>query len=260
MRPLIELEQVSVRYRTLREGVRSLKEFAIRWVRGQIGYIEIWALKKVSLEVKPSEVVGLIGRNGAGKSTLLKVIARVIKPVEGTVQVTGKVAPLLELGSGFDLELTGIENISLHGSILGYNKRKMNEKIDRIVEFSELGDFVRALLRTYSSGMIARLGFSIATDTEPDVLILDEVLGVGDQLFRKKCEDRIRRFLEAGTTTLFVSHDLRQINSMCRTAVWLDHGQVISKGEVTKVTDEYLHFLDLHYPASPSSSVSSLGA
>jgi ABC-2 type transport system ATP-binding protein/lipopolysaccharide transport system ATP-binding protein len=244
MEPVINLRDVSVRYRVPKERIPSLKEYAIRWLNGRrVEYMDFWALHDVNLEVHKGEVLGIIGQNGAGKSTLLKVIARVMKPTKGHVRVMGKVAPLLELGAGFDWELTGRENIYLNGAILGFSRREMDEKFERIVDFAELWDFIDAPLRTYSTGMVARLGFAIATDVNPDILLIDEVLAVGDERFQKKCIERINGFMNSQTTIVLVSHNMDLIHRMCDRAVWLEKGLIQAVGEVNSVVSSYLDFL-----------------
>ena len=244
MEPVINLKDVSVRYRMPKERIPSLKEYAIRWLNGRRAeYADFWALRDITLEVAKGEVLGIIGRNGAGKSTLLKVIARVMKPTEGNVRVAGKVAPLLELGAGFDSDLTGRENIYLNGAILGFSKREMDHKFEGIVDFAELWNFIDAPLRTYSAGMVARLGFAIATDINPDILLVDEVLAVGDEGFQRKCAERINRFMDDQITIVIVSHDMDLIRTMCDRAVWLEHGLIQAMGEVNSTVSSYLNFL-----------------
>lgn len=243
MQPLVVLEDVSVTYRLPKERIRSLKEFWIHFLKGRLEYEDYSALKAVNLEVRPGDALGVVGKNGSGKSTLLKVIAGVIKPIHGTVQVKGKVAPLLELGAGFDFDMTGLENIYLNGSILGFSRREMDAKVSRIVEFSELGDFIRSPLRTYSSGMIARLGFAIATDADPDVLLVDEILAVGDGAFTKKCENRINSYRDAQVALVLVSHDMNKIGALCDKAAWLNRGEICAFGNAADVTREYERFL-----------------
>jgi ABC-2 type transport system ATP-binding protein/lipopolysaccharide transport system ATP-binding protein len=235
----VHLEAVSVRYRVPSERVGTFKEYFIRRLKGQVHMRTFWALQEVSLDVYPGEVFGLVGVNGAGKSTLLKVVARVLRPTRGRVIVRGRVAPLLELGAGFHPELTGEENIFLNGALLGFSQREMQDKFDQIVEFSELGEFINAPIRTYSSGMYARLGFSVATASAPDVLIVDEVLSVGDEAFQKKCEARIEAFRQNGATILLVSHNMATIESMCQRAAWLDHGTIKAMGEPAHVIQAY---------------------
>lgn len=236
----VRLSDVSVRFRVPTERVNTLKERVIRTVRGhRAEYQEFWALRDFTLEIPRGETLGLVGRNGAGKSTLLKVIARVLSPTNGRVQIRGAIAPLIELGTGFHPELTGRENIFLNGAMLGFPRAAMEEKFDRIVEFSELAPFIDAPIRTYSSGMIVRLGFAIAVDVEPDILIVDEILAVGDLSFQQKCIARMHEFKEQGTTILFVSHSLSSIRELCDTAVWVDRGTARTVGAVDDVIEEY---------------------
>lgn len=243
MNLVVDIKDVSVRYRLPKDRVRTFKEFIIRSLKRQIEYEDFWALKNVSLQIYHGEMVGIVGRNGAGKSTLLKLVARVMKPTSGSVGVYGKVAPLIELGTGFDPELSGRENIYFNGSILGMNKSEMQRKYESIAAFSELGEFLDSPVRTYSSGMVTRLGFAIATEVSPDILILDEVLGVGDISFQKKCLRRIENFRKSGAAILFVSHNLDQVRAACEKALWLDHGQVMAWGDTESVTSQYEHFI-----------------
>ena len=238
----IILENVSVRYRLPKERIRTIKEFAIQSIWRRVEYEEFWGLVDVSLEVTRGETLGIIGRNGAGKSTLLKLVARIIKPVAGRFWLDGKVAPLIELGAGFDSELTGRENIFLSGSILGVRRATMQQKISEIVEFSGLQDFIDSPLRTYSTGMMIRLGFAIATTCDPDILLLDEVLAVGDANFQKKSFARINAFRENGATTLFVSHDLGKVKELCNRVLWLDRGKVAALGAAEDVVAMYEAF------------------
>ncbi|CAG0995446.1 Teichoic acids export ATP-binding protein TagH [Anaerolineae bacterium] len=239
-RAAIQLDEINVRYRVPRERVTSLKEHAIRLLQRRVYNDEFWALRNVSLGIERGVMVGIIGKNGAGKSTLLKVIARVLRPTTGRVRIAGTVAPLLEFGAGFHPELTGRENVFMNGTLLGFTRAEMLAKFDRIVDFAELWDFIDAPLRTYSSGMVARLGFAIATDIEPEILILDEVLSVGDAAFQKKSFERIQSFRAAGATILFVSHNHDAVRAMCDRAVWLDHGCVVADGVADVVVDQYL--------------------
>ena len=236
----IELRDVSVQYRLPRERIATFKEFAIKWARRRIQYEELNALSHVSLDVRRGESLGVIGRNGAGKTTLMKVIARVLRPTAGRVTVNGMVAPLLELGAGFDMELSGRENLFLNGAILGRSRREMLRRFDAIVEFSELGHFIDAPLRTYSTGMVARLGFAIATDVEPDILLVDEVLSVGDIEFQRKCTERIERILRRGTTLVLVSHSPEAILQLCTHAVWLSDGGVVAHGPAPEVVNAFV--------------------
>ncbi|MBI3997412.1 MAG: ABC transporter ATP-binding protein [Armatimonadetes bacterium] len=238
--PVIRVEEVSVRYRVPHERITSFKEYAIRRMRGpRLEYHDLWALREVSLEVAAGEVAGIVGRNGAGKSTLLKVVSRVVRPTRGHVRVTGRVAPLLELGAGFHPELTGRENIFLNGSLLGRSQREIRNRLDEIVAFAELGEVIDAPLRTYSSGMVARLGFAVATAWQPEILILDEVLAVGDEAFQRKCRLRMADFSANGTTILLVSHNAATVREICQRAVWLDHGVIQAIGAAAEVTEAY---------------------
>jgi len=242
----VQLTDVSVRYRVPTEPITTLKEHAIRLLQGRrVAYREFWALQDVDLSVRRGESLGIIGRNGAGKSTLLKVIARVIRPTRGRVWVQGHVAPLIELGTGFHPELTGRENIFLNGAMLGFSRAQMERKIDNIVEFAELAYFIDAPLRTYSSGMIMRLGFAIASDIDPDILIIDEILAVGDEAFQRKCHARIQSFRDRGTTILFVSHALGAIQALCDRVIWIAEGRIRQSGPAESVVEAYrTHFAD----------------
>lgn len=238
--PAIELSNVSVRYRVPQERIPSFKEYAIRWLKRQINYQEFWALHDIHLQIQRGEVFGIIGPNGAGKSTLLKVVSRVLRPTTGDLRVRGRISPLLELGAGFDPELTGRENIYLNGAILGYSTTEIHECFDEIVEFAGLPEFIDAPVRTYSSGMYARLGFSVATMKRPEILIVDEILGVGDAEFQTKSYERIQKFQGEGTTILLVSHSLERVKELCARAIWLDHGEIIARGSADQVVDQYL--------------------
>ena len=222
METMIEVRDVSMRFRMANDRISSIKEYAIARLRGKLKYNEFEALKHVSFDVKRGEVMGLIGHNGAGKSTLLKVISGILKPTEGSVIVRGNVAPMLELGSGFDFDMTGRENIFLNGAILGYSEEFLKSKYEDIVAFSEIGPFIDMPLRNYSSGMVARLAFSVATVVVPEVLIVDEVLAVGDAEFQEKSRKRMMELMSGGTTVLFVSHSMDQIRQMCNRVVWLE--------------------------------------
>ncbi|MEP7340664.1 MAG: ATP-binding cassette domain-containing protein [Acidobacteriota bacterium] len=236
---VIRLENVTVEYRAPRERIRSFKEYAIRLLQGRVEHEEFRALDDVSLEIRQGEVFGLVGHNGAGKSTLLKVVSRVLRPTRGRVVVTGHVAPLLELGAGFHPELSGRENVFLNGTLLGFSRVRMESLFEGIVEFAELQDFIDAPLRTYSTGMGVRLGFAVATASRPDILIVDEVLAVGDELFQEKCAARIAEFRQSGTTVLLVTHDTRTVLGMCDRAAWLDHGKLAAIGSVDEVVEAY---------------------
>lgn len=237
----IRLDDVSLCYRLAKQRIPSIKEYAIHWMKGALSYEKLWALRDVSLTIRQGETVGIVGRNGAGKSTLLKVISRVLKPSKGQVTVKGIVSPILELGTGFDHELTGLENIYLNALLLGRTRREIQEKLEEIIEFSGLGDFIRSPIRNYSSGMLARLGFSVATAWLPEILILDEVLTVGDAAFTEKCEQKMRSFHEAGITILVVSHGEKVIRDTCIRCAWLDAGRLRADGETGEVLDLYLH-------------------
>jgi ABC-type polysaccharide/polyol phosphate transport system ATPase subunit len=233
------LEDVSVRYSVPRERIATIKEYAIRLLRGEVGYVNCLALRGVNLEVRQGEVFGIIGKNGAGKSTLLKFIARVLHPTEGRVWVRGRVAPLLDISAGFHPELTGRENVFLNGTLLGLSRKEITDKFTGIVDFAELWDFIEAPLRMYSSGMMARLGFAVATAVEPDILLIDEVLAVGDEAFRRKCAERMQRFRRRGTTILLVSHDMNTVKQLCRRAVWLNKGEIKLLGPASEVVAQY---------------------
>ena len=235
----IELKNITMKFRMTTQKVDSIKEFAIRALKRQLEYNEFIALDDVSFNVKKGEVVGLIGLNGSGKSTLLKIISGILKPTAGTVKVSGNISPLIELGAGFDFDLTARENVFLNGAVLGFSREQMKEKLEEIIEFSELRDFMDTAIKNFSSGMVARLGFSIATNIKPEILIVDEILGVGDFLFQQKCEKRIRNMMAGGTTVIMVSHSIDQIRSMCNRAVWLHKGVVNAIGDVNEICDMY---------------------
>lgn len=240
METMIEVRDVSMRFRMANDRISSIKEYAIARLQGKLNYNEFEALKHVSFDVKRGEVMGLIGHNGAGKSTLLKVISGILKPTEGSVIVRGNVAPMLELGSGFDFDMTGRENIFLNGAILGYSEEFLKSKYEEIVAFSEIGPFIDMPLRNYSSGMVARLAFSVATVVVPEVLIVDEVLAVGDAEFQEKSRKRMMELMSGGTTVLFVSHSMEQIREICNRVVWLEGGHVTGFGETQEVCDSYV--------------------
>jgi ABC-type polysaccharide/polyol phosphate transport system ATPase subunit len=236
---VIALQNVGVRYRIPKENISGVKEFAIRWLQRRIAFEEFWALKDASLEVKRGEAFGIIGRNGSGKSTMLKVIARVLYPSQGRLMLKGRVAPLLELGAGFHPELTGRENIYLNSALLGRTRKEVALLLPEIIDFAEVGKFIDSPLRTYSTGMVARLGFAVATSERPQILLVDEVLSVGDAPFQKKCIDRMYAYQELGTTIVIVSHSMATIESFCQRAVWLNGGQVQALGEVSEVIEQY---------------------
>lgn len=235
----VDVNHVTMRYNMSSQKVDNLKEYFIKFVKKEILYNEFLALNDVTFQIEKGDRLGILGLNGAGKSTLLKVIAGVQKPSEGSVTVNGRIVPLLELGAGFDKDYTGAENIFLYGTLLGYSKEFIREKYDEIVEFSELGEFINTPVKNYSSGMKSRLGFSIATVVQPDVLILDEVLAVGDAKFRKKCEAKIQSMFDSGVTVLFVSHSLPQVQRICNKGIILDHGKLIAHGDIEQIATVY---------------------
>lgn len=239
MEKIIEVSHISMGFKMDMNKVSSLKEWVVTWLKGQSNYQTFWALKDVSFEVNQGEVVGIIGRNGSGKSTLLKIISGLFRPSEGNISVKGRIVPMLELGSGFDPELTGRENVFLNGAILGYTEAFLKEQFDDILEFSELGDFIDMPLKTYSSGMMMRLAFSVATIVQPEILIVDEILAVGDEAFQRKSRAKMLELMGGGTTVLYVSHNLDQIRELCNRVIWLDHGKVVMQGETAAVCDAY---------------------
>ena len=235
----LQVDHVSMKFNLSSQKVDNMKEYFIKMIKKELMYQEFWALKDVNFDIQRGDRVGIMGMNGAGKSTLLKVIAGVLKPTEGSVRCFGKIAPLLELGAGFDRQYTGAEDIFLYGAVLGYSREFIQKKYDDIVKFSELGRFIDVPVKNYSSGMKARLGFSIATVVEPEILILDEVLSVGDKRFRKKCEARIRSMFDKGVTVLFVSHSTDQVLRMCNKGILLEQGKLVAQGDVEEIVDLY---------------------
>lgn len=235
----IELEGVALCYRLAKQRLPSFKDYTLHLLRGALTYEKLWALQDVTLKIAPGERVGIVGRNGAGKSSLLKVISGVLKPTRGGLAVGGRVAPILELGTGFDYELTGLENIYLNALLLGHSRREIDAQLDDIIDFSGLGDFIRAPVRNYSSGMLARLGFAIVTAWMPAVLVLDEFMAVGDTAFLKKCQTRLQRFWDAHTTLLLVSHLADAVLENCTRAIWLEEGRVIADGPAAEVLARY---------------------
>ena len=236
---IIQGNGITMRFKMSFDRVQTMKEYVVQLLRGKIKYEEFAALTDVSFSIERGEVIGIIGHNGAGKSTLLKIISGILKPTEGSIEVHGNIVPMLELGSGFDYDLTGRENIYLNGAILGYSEEFLKEKYDEIVAFSELGNFIEIPIRNYSSGMLMRLAFSIATVVNPDILIVDEILAVGDANFQEKSKARMMELMGGGTTVLFVSHSLAQIRGMCDRVIWLDHGRVKMIGKTDEVCDRY---------------------
>ena len=239
MEPIIKVDNVSMCFNLSTEKHESLKEYLLAMVQGRLQYDEFYALRDVSLDIMPGDFYGLVGLNGSGKSTLLKTIAGVYKPSKGKVTVNGTIAPLIELGAGFDMDLTARENIYLNGTVLGFSPKYLDEKFDEIVEFSELQNFLDVPLKNYSSGMVARIGFAIATITKPDILIADEVLSVGDFLFQQKCEKRMKELMAGGTTVILVSHSIEQIERMCSKVAGLSHGRLRMNGDTQTVCNAY---------------------
>ena len=240
----VKVEHATVRFNMASEKIDNLKEYVVKLVKRELMFKEFLALKDVSFEVKKGEAWGIIGVNGSGKSTLLKLICGILKPYKGTVTVHGSMAPLIELGAGFEGDLTASENIYLNGAVLGYDKHFMQAHFDEIVDFAELWDFLEMPIKNYSSGMAARLGFAIATVVRPDILICDEVLSVGDYAFQQKCEKRLNEMRENGTTLLYVSHSMKSVKEVCDHALWLQKGSVVDMGEVEEVTEKYIDALE----------------
>ena len=235
----VEVKNVTMEFNMSKEKVDSIKEYFIKLVKRELHFEQFLALKDVSVTIEQGDVFGIVGLNGSGKSTLLKVISGILKPTKGTVKTVGTISPMIELGAGFDMDLTARENIFLNGSVLGYSKQMMEEKFDEILEFSELQPFVDVAVKNYSSGMVARLAFAIATITKPDILIVDEILAVGDFLFQQKCEKRIREMMDRGTTVIIVSHTIEQIERLCKHVLWLEHGNMKMQGDTKTVCDAY---------------------
>ena len=241
--PIIKVEHVSMKFHLNKSRTNSLKEWAIRLVKHEIHYEDFYALKDINFEVESGEILGIIGQNGCGKSTLLKVISGIYTPTTGRVIAAGRIAPMLELGSGFDYELTGEENIFLNGAILGFDEAFLKSRYNDILMFSELGDFIHQPLKTYSSGMVMRLAFSIATLIDPEILIVDEILAVGDERFQAKSRERMLSLMNGGATVLMVSHNLSQIEELCSRAIWLRDGMVERQGPAKEVCKEYRDFI-----------------
>lgn len=235
----VEVKDVEMHFNMSKEKLENLKEYFIKLMRRQLMFEDFAALKGVTFQIEKGDVFGIVGLNGSGKSTLLKVISGILKPTKGSVITRGQIAPLIELGAGFDMDLTARENIYLNGSVLGYSKKYMDERFDDIVEFSEMQNFLDTPMKNYSSGMVARVGFAIATMTVPDILIVDEILAVGDFRFQEKCEERIRKMIEGDTTVIIVSHSMNQIERLCKHCLWLDHGNMRMLGETAEVCEAY---------------------
>lgn len=241
--PIVSIDDVTIRFNLESEMTDTLKEYVIKFFQHKLMFDEFFALRDVSLDIHKGESVALVGQNGCGKSTLLKTIAGIYYPYKGKVTVRGSLAPLIELGAGFDMELTARENIYLNGAVLGHGRDYMDEHFDDIVDFAEIREFLDVPVKNFSSGMISRLGFSIATTVQADILIVDEVLAVGDIRFQQKCKDRMAEMLNAGSTLLFVSHNADQVRELCKRAVWIDHGVVQADGEANEICDKYLEFV-----------------
>ena len=244
MDEIIKVNDVSMRFNLAQEKTETLKEYTVKLLTHKLFFNEFYALKHVSFSMKRGESLALIGRNGSGKSTMLKVISGVMYPSGGSVAVNGEIAPMIELGAGFDMDLTARENIFLYGAVLGHDRDYMMEHFDRIIEFSELKDFVDVPVKNFSSGMIARLGFSIATEVQADILVCDEVLAVGDFMFQQKCHRRMEEMLSNGTTLLFVSHDINQVQQLCQRSIWLDHGVLREDGPSREVCADYVRAME----------------
>ena len=237
----VELRNVEMHFNMSSERFESLKEYFLKLIKGKLHFEKFVAINNVSFDIKKGDVFGIVGLNGSGKSTTLKIISGILEPTKGTVETEGIIAPLIELGAGFDMELTARENIYLNGSVLGYSKKFMDAKFDDIVEFSEMKDFLDVPMKNYSSGMVARIGFAIATMTIPDILIVDEILAVGDFLFQQKCEERISKMMNDDTTVIIVSHSIEQIERLCKHCVWLEHGKIKMIGDTAEVCEAYKH-------------------
>ena len=235
----VELRNIEMHFNMSKEKLESLKEYFFIFMQRLLYFVDFVALDNISFDIKKGDVFGIVGLNGCGKSTTLKVISGILKPTKGTVETCGTIAPLIELGAGFDMELTARENIYLNGSVLGYSKKFMDEKFQEIVDFSEMHDFLDVPMKNYSSGMVARIGFAIATVTTPDILIVDEILAVGDFLFQQKCEERINQMMNDDTTVIIVSHSIEQIERLCKHCVWLEKGKIKMIGDTKEVCDAY---------------------
>lgn len=236
---VVNVDHVSMHFNMSKEKLENLKEYFIKLMKHQLMFVDFTALDDVTFQIPRGDVFGIVGFNGAGKSTLLKVICGVLKPTTGKVTTIGTIAPMIELGAGFDMELTARENIYLNGSVMGYSRKFMDSKFDEIVEFSEMQNFLDMPMKNYSSGMVARVAFAIATVVVPDILIVDEILSVGDYKFQEKCENRIQEMMDGGTTVIMVSHSIDQIERMCRHCLWLDHGKMKMIGDVNTVCEAY---------------------
>ncbi|MSS92734.1 ABC transporter ATP-binding protein [Eubacterium sp. BL-380-WT-2B] len=239
MSKIIEAKNITMTFNMSSEKIESIKEYFVKMVKHQLFFEEFKALNNVSFDVNRGDVFGIVGLNGSGKSTLLKIVSGILKPTSGTIDVRGNISPLIELGAGFDFDLTARENVMLNGLVLGYTKEHMVEKMDEIIEFSELQDFMDVAVKNFSSGMVARLGFAIATSVVPEILIVDEILSVGDFRFQEKCEERMSKMMAGGTTVLIVSHSIAQIERLCTHVMWLEKGNMVKIGEAKEVCEAY---------------------
>lgn len=239
MSKIIEAKDITMKFNMSSDKIQNLKEYFVKLAKHQLFYNEFTALNNVSFSVNRGDVFGIVGLNGSGKSTLLKIVSGILKPTSGTITVNGTISPLIELGAGFDFELTARENVMMNGLVLGYSRKHMEEKMDEIIEFSELQDFMDVAVKNFSSGMVARLGFAIATSVIPEILIVDEILSVGDFRFQQKCEERMKNMMSGGTTVLIVSHSIEQIERLCTHVMWLEKGKVIRIGDAKEVCEAY---------------------
>lgn len=240
MSTVVKVNDVSMMFNLSSEKIDSIKEYFVKAMRHELHFQEFWALKNVSFELEKGDSIGIIGLNGSGKSTLLKIVSGILKPTKGSVETVGSIAPLIELGAGFDANLSARENIYLNGAILGYDRKYMDSRFDEIIEFAELQDFVDTAIKNFSSGMVARLGFAIATMNIPDILIIDEILAVGDYKFQEKSFDRMKKMIGSGATVVFVSHSIEQVKQICKKALWLEHGHVRMLGDAETVCGQYM--------------------
>lgn len=240
MSTVVKVNDVSMMFNLSSEKIDSIKEYFVKAIRHELHFQEFWALKNVSFELERGDSIGIIGLNGSGKSTLLKIVSGILKPTKGKVETVGSIAPLIELGAGFDANLSARENIYLNGAILGYDRAYMDSRFDEIIEFAELQDFVDTAVKNFSSGMVARLGFAIATMNIPDILIIDEILAVGDYKFQEKSFDRMKKMINSGATVVFVSHSIKQVKQICKKALWLEHGNVKMLGDAETVCNRYM--------------------
>lgn len=240
MSTVVKVNDVSMMFNLSSEKIDSIKEYFVKAIRRELHFQEFWALKNVSFDLEKGDSIGIIGLNGSGKSTLLKIVSGILKPTKGKVETVGSIAPLIELGAGFDANLSARENIYLNGAILGYDRAYMDSRFDEIIEFAELQDFVDTAVKNFSSGMVARLGFAIATMNIPDILIIDEILAVGDYKFQEKSFDRMKKMINSGATVVFVSHSIEQVKQICKKALWLEHGNVKMLGNAENVCNRYM--------------------